>query len=275
MHGAYILFDIGGTKMRFTSSFDGKTFGEPKIIPTPKDFEDGMEIFCASARELSRGKKISAVAGGVAGTLDRARAVLVNSPNISGWVKKPLKEKLERDLGAPVYIENDTAVVGLGEAAVGAGKGFGIVVYVTVSTGVGGARIVGGKIDKSVFGFEAGHQIIDFHDSSGRLEGYISGAALERRSGKKPREITDEKIWDEEAQILAVGLHNSIAHWSPDIVVLGGSMVVKRPGISVDRVREYLQKIKTAYPEFPEIREATLGDVGGLWGALSFLNQRI
>jgi glucokinase len=50
---------------------------------------------------------------------------------------------------------------GLGEAVFGAGKGREIVVYMTISTGVGGARIVGGKIDASAMGFEPGHQIID------------------------------------------------------------------------------------------------------------------
>ena len=59
------------------------------------------------------------------------------------------------------YLANDSDLDGLGEATVGAGKGFNIVAYITVSTGIGGVRIVGGKIDVSTYGFEPGHQIID------------------------------------------------------------------------------------------------------------------
>ncbi|HYA32141.1 MAG TPA: ROK family protein, partial [Thermodesulfovibrionales bacterium] len=232
-----------------------------------------------AAQELSAGQKIRAAAGGVAGPLDREKTRLVRSPHVSGWIGKPLKEELQRILGAPVYLENDAAMAGLGEAAYGEGKGKRIVVYVTVSTGVGGARIVDGEIDTSAMGFEPGHQIIDGGGTlcpecksvPGYLERCVSGSAIERRYGKKADEIDDPKVWDEAARFLAYGLNNSIVHWSPEVVILGGSVMQKIP---LGRVREYLTDILKIFPEPPLIRKAVLGDFVGLYGALQFLRKR-
>lgn len=268
--------------MRLAVSQGGKNFGEPKIVDTPQDFNEGMSLFEKAAQELSGGEKVKAMAGGIAGPLDREKSKLVNSPNLSGWVNKPLKGTLQKLVGSPVYIENDTAIVGLGEAVVGAGKGASIVAYITVSTGIGGVRVVDGKIDRNIFGFEPGHQIIDptgalcpICGSSGHLEGHVSGAALENRYHKKPYDIVNSKIWEEEAKWLAYGLNNTIVHWSPAVVVLGGSMIVKEPGISIDRVCFHLGKTLSIFPEHPKLVKAELGDVGGLHGALIFLKQNL
>lgn len=279
----YILFDIGGTNMRIAASRDGKTFGEPKIIATPRDFDAGMCTLRELAQELSGREKITAVGGGIAGALSRDRTIFLNGPHLGGWNGKPIKKALEDMLGAPAFVENDTAIVGLGEAVAGAGKGHEIVVYMTVSTGVGGARIVNERIDVSAMGFEPGHQIFDaggaLHETSvgGRgidLEGYISGTAVTERYGKKPKEIIDSVFWDEMARLLAYGLNNTIVHWSPDIVVIGGSMMNKI-GIPIDRVRAHLKGILHIYPELPIIEHSALGEVGGLHGALHFVKQQL
>jgi predicted NBD/HSP70 family sugar kinase len=287
--GMRILFDIGGTKMRLAATKDCKNFGEPKIVQTPKNFKEGIEVFKKLALELSGGEKIKMAGGGVTGPFDSEKTKIIKSPNLPDWAGKPLKKEMEQGLGAPVYIENDTAIVGLGEAHNGAGKGYGIVVYMTVSTGVGGVRIVDGYIDKNTFGFEPGHQIIDMSgsvcetcnvlgshsDGPGHLEGYVSGTATERRFGKKAYEVKDEKVWDELAHWLAYGLNNTIVHWSPDVVVLGGSMIVGDPAIEVAVVESYLKKIITIFPELPRIKKAELEDIGGLYGALAFVKQHI
>jgi glucokinase len=276
--GMYILFDIGGTKMRIAFSADGKGFDEPKVIPTPKEFEKGMERFKKAARELSGGRKIRAAAGGVAGPLDREKTKLVRSPHVSGWIGRPLKEELWRIIGSPVYLENDAAMAGLGEAAYGEGRGKRVVVYMTVSTGVGGVRIVDGEIDKSAHGFEPGHQIIDADGTlcpecgsvPGYLEKYVSGTALETRYGRKPYEIEDPVVWEEAARFLAYGLNNTIVHWSPDVVILGGSVMQRIP---IDKVRLYLAEVLNIFPEPPPITRAVLGDFVGLYGALQFLRR--
>ena len=165
----------------------------------------------------------------------------------------------------------------LGEAHHGAGRGFDIVTYVTVSTGVNGARIVHGAIDEKSFGFEMGHQIIDpdktlVKDAPGiYLEDLISGTGVHVRTGKLPKEIHDPEFWDECARILAIGLNNAIDFWSPDVVVLGGSMITGDPAIPIDATQKYLREYLTIIPQIPEIKKAELADVGGLWGALAYL----
>jgi len=263
--------------MRLAISRDGKNIEEPKILNTPKDFDEGMLLFKKTALSLSDGKKIKASAGGIAGPLDGKKAMLVNSPNLPGWVNKPLKETIEKFIDAPVYIENDAAVAGLGESLVGAGKGYAIVAYITVSTGVGGARIVDGKIDRNAMGFEPGHQIIEINGPlcptcgiPGHLEGYVSGTAISKKYGKKPQNITDSKVWDEVAYYLAFGVHNSLLHWSPDVIILGGSMMKSIP---LEKLRENLHKILTIFPKAPLVKLAELGDKGGLYGALAMAKQ--
>ncbi len=167
------------------------------------------------------------------------------------------------------------AMVGLGEANYGAGRGKDIVVYMTISTGVGGVRIVKGNVDESAMGFEPGHQIIDPDNTlcptcdGNDLEAYVSGTSIEKRFGKKPYEIQDDAVWDELAKFLAYGLHNTIMHWSPDIIVLGGSMM-KEVGIPLPAVRTHLSGIMKIFPTLPQIEKAELADFGGLYGALYF-----
>jgi predicted NBD/HSP70 family sugar kinase len=278
----YILFDIGGTKMRLAASQDGENFSEPKIVQTPETFDQGIATFAQIAKEFAEGEKIQGIAGGIPGPLNKEKTMVINAPNLPAWNNKPLVEQLEQTLHAPVILENDAALVGLGETTYGAARGHAIAVYITISTGVGGARFVHGKIDESALGFEPGHQIINFDDDAqicpgcnkqGHLEGYVSGTALESRHNKKPYEIEDEKVWDETAKLLAIGLNNTIVHWSPDIVVLGGSMITKQPGISIEKVRYYLQDVMKIFPNPPKIEQAQLQDIGGLYGALALLKN--
>ncbi|MCL5023897.1 MAG: ROK family protein [Nitrospirae bacterium] len=229
-------------------------------------------------RELAGVRPIRAAAGGIAGPIDREKTRLVNSPHISGWVQKPLQRELGKILDAPVYVENDAAMVGLGEATYGEGKGKEIVVYITVSTGIGGVRVLDGAIDRSAMGFEPGHQIIDADGTlcpecgsvPGYFEKYASGSAIELRYGGKPCEIKDPAVWEEEARFLAYGLNNTIVHWSPDILILGGSVM---QSVSIERVRFHLRTVLKIFPRPPFIAGAVLGDFGGLYGALHFLNH--
>lgn len=271
----YILFDIGGTKMRVVSADKKKFLAEPVIINTPQNFDEGIDSLKRIITNLSKGEKIDAIVGGIAGPLNVEKTTLVRSPNLNSWVGYDIKKILSETFNVPVSIENDTAMVGLGEANFGAGKGKSIVVYITISTGVGGVRIVNGNIDENTFGFEPGHQIIDPDNSlcpsceGNDLEAYISGTAIEKRFGKKPHEIHDDAVWDELAKFLAYGLNNTIMHWSPDIVVLGGSMM-KEVGISVPSVRKHLAEILKIFPTPPQIEKAELADFGGLYGSLFF-----
>lgn len=276
----YILFDIGGTKTRLARSKDGHSYENVIKFDTPSNVEDALRKIGEETQILLEGSTPTYAAGGIAGPLNRDRSELGNAPHLPHWRGVPIKRRLEEIFSAPTLLENDSAVVGLGEAWNGSGKGHRIVTYVTISTGVGGARIIDGHIDKSSYGFEPGHQIIDIDGSLCQVchaveaEGLLSGTATEIRFRKKAYEITDPHVWEELSLWLAVVVNNSIVHWSPDVVVLGGSMIVGNPAIPVDRVRYHLEKILTIYPSLPLIVPAALADEGGLYGALALLQAR-
>lgn len=276
-----IALDIGGTKTRVAVSEDGHTFDTPMKIDTPPSFEDGIAAITAEAHRLLDGRSVEGVVAGIAGPLSPDRTTILNSPHLTDWIGKPLSERLSAALGAPrVFIENDSALVGLGEAIHGAGQGYPIVAYLTVSTGVGGVRIVDGKIDQSAFGFEPGHQVIDMDGTVApflgiEAEDLVSGSATEIRFGKKAYQVTDPEVWEELSRWVAYLVNNTVVHWSPHAVVLGGSMIVGDPAVPVDRIKAHLYEILSIFPHKPEVLSATLKDVGGIYGGFAFIRQQL
>lgn len=270
----YIVADVGGTKTRIAKSADLASFDEPQIFDTVTPYDAGILSLIERVRAVSGGEKIEQIAMGLPGTQarDHRSAFISGTATLDGWSGKPVVDELEAALSTQVTFENDTAMVGLGEAVSGAGRGVSIVVYVTVSTGVGGVRIVDGRLDPVSHGSEMGGQYLGM-DAAHTLEGLVSGNAVYRKYGKHPKELGKESpVWEELAEILAYGLYNSLVHWSPDCVVLGGSMF-NEIGISVERVRAHLARINVKLPEVPEMVHSALGDIGGLYGGLARLKQ--
>lgn len=276
----FILFDIGGTKMRVALSSDGKTFEQPIITKTPKNFNKGIEKLKKTIDKLRQEKKIKAIVGGIPGNLNQAKTQLSASPNLPLWEKKPFSKKLEQAFNAQVILENDAAVIGLGEACMGAGVDKNIVAYLTIGTGVGGARVVNGKLDETTFGQEPGHQIINFRapfncvkcGATGDLESYIGGSSIKRRFGEKVENIKDKSVWQSINRQLAYGIHNTIVFWSPDIIILGGGMM-NSENIDLKTINTQLKKTLKILPRLPLIKKAQLGDLGGLHGALHLIKQ--
>jgi glucokinase len=271
----YILADIGGTKMRFALSTDGKSIGESHIVDTPETYVHGLTSIIEAMRHIAGEHKISHAILGVAGVLAPDRLSMLSSEHLSAWAGHPLIHDLESVLGTsyPIMLENDTALVGLGEAVYGAGKGASIVAYMTVSTGVNGVRVVDGRLETLAFGFEIGGQYLAHETELVTLEDLISGSAVERIHGKHPRDLgKDNLLWENLARTTAIGVHNTILHWSPHRVVLGGSMF-NDIGIPVESVKKYVQQILKKLPKAPEIVHSSLKDEGGLYGGLARLIQ--
>jgi len=270
----YIVADIGGTKMRIAGSRDLEKFDEPIILDTPQEYENGLAIIAEEVKKIAGEEKVEALAAAVSGVLSPEKDMMLGARHLPFWKGKSLKSDLEKMLGTQVILENDTAQVGLGEAVYGAGKGASIVVYITVSTGVNGARIIDGKMDVSARGFEIGAQYLIIDGPSRTLEDLISGKAVEQKYGCHPKEIEkDSPIWEELAMYCGYGAHNTILHWSPHRVVFGGSMF-NEIGIKVDRVHHHAQQVMKKFPDVPEMVHSSLGDVGGLWGGLAILKAR-
>ena len=116
------------------------------------------------ARELLAQHPGRLVAIGVSfgGPVDAGRGVVRLSHHVPGWEETPLRDRLQAELGAPVAVDNDANVAALGEWRFGAGQGCDSVFYVTVSTGVGGGWVLGGRIWSGADGMagEIGHNVV-------------------------------------------------------------------------------------------------------------------
>lgn len=238
----YLLFDIGGTHTRIAFS-RGKNLQNIKIYDTPRDFDPAIRIF----EEIARDQKITACAGGIACTLNQDKTVCEFAANLPSWSGKPVKKELDRVFKCPVHLQNDAAMAALGEAVFGAGKGYKTVGFLTIGTGVGGAKIVNGEIAEAA---EPGHSIIIEADE---LENLISGPAIKKKYGETPN-------WDEICKYLSIGLKELFDKWTPEVFILGGGVVNSLP----------LEKLQ---PIGIPIIKASLRDKAGLYGALEYLHQ--
>lgn len=278
---SYALFDIGGTKTRVAISTDLKTFDAVEKFNTPKNFDEAMDLIATKITEMHP-TPLSGVCGGIRGALDEDKKGIVYDSVLTKWIDESVVDALKKRLKCDVMLENDAALAGLGEAHFGAGIGFDILAYHTVSTGVGGVKIEHGKIDDYSNGFEPGKQVLDIdhtilgEDIEPTLENLVSGTALEERMGVKPFEIPqDDAIWDQLAYFLAHGLRNTILYWSPDAIVLGGSMIVGDPRILLDDIIKHTNEVLGEAIECPLIVDAKLADQGGLYGAMALLQSRV
>lgn len=279
---SYILFDIGGTKTRVAITEDLETLQEIKSFKTPSTFKQGVESIKKVVSEMKSSSPVAGVAGGVRGRLTEDHSGILNDGILKGWIGHSISSALSKHFKAPVYLENDAALAGLGEAVYGAGKGIDSIVYHTISTGVGGVKVRCGMLEESATGFEPGHQILDIDrtvlgdDISPTLENLVSGSAVEARLGMKPYDIPQEDtIWDELAEYLAQGLRNTILYWSPDAIILGGSMIVGDPKIPLDSIRKYTVEALDSFVECPYITTASLQDNAGLYGGMAYLKAKI
>jgi glucokinase len=122
------------------------------------------------------------------GPLDPHTGTILATPNIPEWKNFPLTSKLSRQFGVPAYLDNDANMAGLAEWQFGAGKGHKDLVYLTISTGVGGGVISNGCLLQGYrgMGAELGHMIIDPNGPlcgcghRGHVESFCSGPSITR-----------------------------------------------------------------------------------------------
>ncbi len=268
----YLLVDIGGTKTRLAVSRDGKTLSAPAVFKTADDFDRGTAGITEQAGRQTSGEPVEAVVVGAPGPLDKNNTTIAGAPNLPGWHNRPLKKTLAQSLDAPVFLVNDADLAGLGEAAAGAGTGHDIVAYLTISTGVGGSRIVNRQLDAGAFGFEPGQQLIlQSEDDFTTLEELVSGTGLRRQYGQPAEQISDPAVWDKTAFFLAAGLKNTAVHWSPHCIVLGGSVMKSLP---FDRLTRHFDRFMNIFPRCPELKHSVLKDCSALYGGLAYLDSR-
>lgn len=189
--------DLGGTQLR-TAVLRGPTLlarvgmltGHPapeRILPL---------IYKAIEQALAEANVgLNEIAGiGIAapGPLDHRTGIVFDPPNMPGWNRVPLRDLFAERFHVPIYVENDANTCCLGEYMFGAGRGYDTVVYMTISTGIGGGVIINGEIMEGASGIaaELGHMTIDRHGERcncgniGCLEYIASGTAIARHANE-------------------------------------------------------------------------------------------
>ncbi len=120
------------------------------------------------------------------GPLDPHSGTILATPNIPEWQDFPLTAKLSQHFNVPAYLDNDANMAGLAEWQFGAGKGHQDLVYLTISTGIGGGVITNGCLLQGFrgMGAELGHIIIDPEGPlcgcgrRGHIESFSSGPSI-------------------------------------------------------------------------------------------------
>lgn len=271
----YIAIDIGGTNTRVGVSHDSRRFYATYRFKTPKTAQDGLNKIIGIIKQFKGERKLHKIAVAVPTPVSDGRKTRLNFPNLPGWRSIPLGNTLAKALHTKVYLVNDATAAGLGEATKGAGYGYDVVAYLTLSTGIGGVRIHQGIADGAAQGFEPGHHILVVKGKkcpcgqSGCFEAYASGTAFYKTYKLRPEFCKSKTVWAKHAQTVGHGLINTIVHWSPDVVVLGGGLTQAGPLLFKPLntfVKTHLKILKA-----PPIIRGSLGDDAGLYGCLELL----
>lgn len=302
--------DIGGTELRVALMDDTGSIVATERTAT--DAEGGpaavigqIEVLVGTLDPALRDTVIGAGVG-VPGPLDAERGLVHIAPALKGWVDVPFAADLGARLGLPVRIENDAHAAALGEWRFGAGRGLRHLVYVTVSTGIGGGVIVDGSLLRGANGLAAlfGHMTV-VEDSppcfcgaigcweavaSGSAMGWLATAALARvptsrigaLAGGGP--VTARHVFEargmgddlarslvaQEAEYLARGFVNLLHLFSPEAVIVGGGVSRSLSVMSADIAAHVARRALPPYRDVP-ILEAALGDLSGVVGAASLV----
>lgn len=297
-----LALDIGGTHMR--GAVFSKNKSQPdrqKRIRTYADGENSLGRLINLIKEISpKTSSIHAVGIGIPGVIDPDSGQIETAPNLEDWVGIPITKRIENEIGAPVILGNDANLAALGEWRFGAGKGHQHLVYLTISTGIGGGVICGGRLLQGKHGMagELGHVTIlpDGPVCScgrrGHLEALASGPAIshyvvEQLTKKRQSSLSGEpdpktisqaakagdplanEAFKRAGHYLGLMIANYLMIFNPSVVILGGG-VSQTGDLLLDPVRAAVREsvLSEEYLTDLTITQAALGDDAGLYGAL-------
>lgn len=166
MTGKILALDFGGTKLAAGVVIAGERQWQNtqrQLSPPDASAKTDIEIITSLAHELLQGEKPGAIGVSFGGPADFATGRVRLSHHVPGWENTPLKQILETEFDTKAAIDNDANVAALGEHRFGAGEGYDSLLYITISTGVGGGWILNGKPWRGVDGMagEIGHTVAD------------------------------------------------------------------------------------------------------------------
>lgn len=300
----YIAVDIGGTNIRAALyPEDGIDPLQQKRIATQGEGSVVERMIGLIAELWPAGDAVQAIGAAAPGPLDPKAGIIFTAPNIPGWNNLPLKQILEDRFHVPVGLGNDANLAALGEWKYGAGKGYHNLIYLTISTGIGGGVIVDDRLLLGEKGLaaELGHLTV-IPDGPmcncghrGHLEAVASGTAIARYVREKLAQgwpSTLQSIESPTAKDVSLAAHNGdelsmhaleragtligqaladyLHIFNAQIFILGGG--VTRSGDYLLKPLEKALRYNVISPEYVRdlvITAPALGDDTGLLGALA------
>jgi glucokinase len=302
--------DLGGTQLRAALTDVHGTIYEQVRVPTQaaegSQAVIGRMIECIDRVRAKVGPNdtILGIGIGSPGPLNPETGVILTMPNLPGWEQVPLRDIVTERTGLFSEIGNDANAAALGEWVFGGGQGYRNFIYLTISTGIGSGVIEQGRL---VLGYqgaaaELGHMILQ---PEGRMswEDLASGTALGRAAAKAmpthadsllhslatPENVTAAhvaqaaaqgdalatQLMERESELLGLGLVSTMHLFSPEKVLLGGSVITSNPWL-LDHARQVVKEraIAQVYREVP-IEVAQLGDQVGVLGAVALLLYKL
>lgn len=311
-----IGIDIGGTKiLGGLVDAQGKVLEEVRV-PSPAQDPDQMIDTVVGLIQALTEKATDVIAGvgvAAAGFIDADQSNILYAPNLN-WRNEPMRERLQKQITHPVFIENDANAAGWAEYKFGAGRGSKDMVMLTLGTGVGGAVIADYKLRRGGFGIggELGHVRV-VQDGrlcgcgrKGCVEQYSSGTAVLKAAQKLANsqgpmgqrlaelsgesELTGHHVYQAllegdpgalsvvrtAADYLAQAMGTIIAVLDPQVFVIGGGLS-EAGDIILDPIRESLGANLPARgfrPE-PKIVAATFNNQAGVIGAADLARESV
>lgn len=305
MEKRYVVgVDLGGTKI-YTAlvDLDGNMIKEKTVETLVAEGEQAvadriMNTIEYVIEDIDKGL-IKAIGIGSPGPLDIKKGIIVENSNLpfkNFEIVRVIKERFE----LPTYLDNDANVATLGEFMFGAGKGTKNMVYITVSTGVGGGAVLNGKLYRGSTGnaLEVGHMTVSKEGprcgcgNVGCAESFASGTAIGKRAKeavttnvatalKKYDNVTAKEVFIEASNgdrvsqeilntaltYLGITVGNVISNFDPEKVVLGGG-VINGGEIVIETVRnEVSARCLKTFVDNCSIEKAVLGGKAGVLGA--------
>ena len=302
-----LALDIGGTHMR--AAVFPVNQSKPKSqkrISTYADGETSLDRLLNLITDVTPDNASIRVVGiGIPGVIDPESSLIVTAPNLEDWVGVPITKHIEEEIGAPAFLGNDANLAALGEWHFGAGQGHQHLVYLTISTGIGGGVICDGRLLKGNHGMagELGHVTILPNGpvcscgQKGHLEALSSGPAImnyvaeQLNNGRasslygepNPQQISQAakmgdplalEAFERAGHYLGLMIANYLMIFNPTIVILGGG-VSQAGNLLLDPVRKTIREsvLSEDYLTDLTITQAALGDDAGLYGALVLAHQ--
>jgi len=299
-----IAIDIGASRMR-AGSYTTKSIEPIKYnqIPTRSEgmpIEDRLVNLIESV--WPEDYKVKSIAAACPGPLDPINGIIVEPPNIPEWRYFPIQEFLQSTFDIPTAINNDANLAAYGEWTFGAGKGHSNLIYLTISTGIGGGIIIDNKLLSGVAGYagEVGHMTINPQGpvcscgKVGHLEAIASGPSIVRWIKSRLEDesllehfpvgdLTAKQIseaaesgnelaiaaYERAGKYIGLAIADLLHIFNTSLVIIGGG--VSRAGdLLFEPIRKSVHEsvISDAYLDNLQILPAALGDDSGILGAL-------